>query len=329
MPRFDQIAQAANTPGGFQAGVNDIVAAIMGADAEKFKAAKQAEADAASSDLNKQKMSEMIRANAAQEGLRSQDIAGDEAFRRDSLGETIRHNGVMEQRPVGGAGTDPSLVEQRGHAIDRSDANTMAGMVDDNTAWIDQEIPPDPLAVNGKPTFKKVRGPASDTQMQMRDAEFARLRAARANASAGGQGATGQKPQGRGSVLDGVMPDLPKAGGAPTSPGARPIPVPLGNTADQRAPVGPQTGVPTPPRAEGKAGNAPVSPGAQPTEVPLAQGASKNLQPLQSLRDRATGVPIDFDALDAKYQELSPAYRQKRSSPTWNWKKFLQDNAAQ
>ena len=39
--RFDNIAMAANTPGGFQAGVNDIVQALMGAKRQQAQQAFQ------------------------------------------------------------------------------------------------------------------------------------------------------------------------------------------------------------------------------------------------------------------------------------------------
>lgn len=210
MPRFDSIARAAVTPGGFQAGVNDIAAAVLQADAQKAQAAQQAKALG----LQDQRLAEQIRANMAGEQnamLRHSEGLG---LDKQRLGEQIRHNTAMENRP--GYQANEGLEEKRGFDLDLAMANTEAFGNPDGVAWIDQTVP-DPFGL-GEPVVKKVKGPPDQKLVDKRDQRFKELRAIRAN---GGQGL----PPTSGRIVDQVVP---KAGTAPTSPAAPATPAPLG-----------------------------------------------------------------------------------------------------
>jgi hypothetical protein len=209
MPRFDSIARAAVTPGGFQAGVNDIVASIMNADAQKAKAAQEGQ---------------QIRASmAGEEGQMTRHREGLDV-EKGRLGEQIRHNAAMEQRP--GAAGNPLLDEQRGWDIDLAKANLDVFGNPEGTAWIDQTIP-DPFGFND-PVVKKVKGPADAAKLTQRDELLKKLRAARAS---GGVQAAPSQP---GRIVDTVTP---KAGIAPVSPGAPATPVVGGPSASARQPL--------------------------------------------------------------------------------------------
>jgi hypothetical protein len=121
MPRFDSIARAAVTPGGFQAGVNDIVASIMDADAKKAQAAQQAMAQQGQDEMQKARLAEMIRANMA--GEQGQKIRHEEGLgmEKQRLGEMVRHNTAMENRP--GYQANEGLEEKRGFDLDLAQAN--------------------------------------------------------------------------------------------------------------------------------------------------------------------------------------------------------------
>lgn len=258
MPRFDSIARAAVTPGGFQAGVNDIVAAILDADAKKALAAKE---QAALAQRGAERSEEMgFRRDV--ENRRAQEAGFDQEFRGKSLGETIRHNTAMEQRPSGGR-DNPGLDALRQLQLDEAEANLAAGLSSEGVGWADQEIPPDPLDIGGKPTFKRVKSVSEEQEAKKAEA----LKAIRAQRS----WAPGTKPTAP-SITAGVVPGGPKAATAPQSPGAAATPAPLGPPAQARK-------------------------------------------------------PLDYTALDAKYQAESPVYRQKRSDPSFDWKAFLDARA--
>lgn len=252
MPSFDRIAQAAMTPGGAQAGVNDIVAAILNADAQKAKAAQEAQGQA----LDQQRLGETIRSNMANEGLKGRDMAGDSAYRDKSLGETIRHNMADESLGHRQYMGDPTLAQDRQFDLDWKTANTNTGLDPSGQTWVPQTSY-DPLDIgHANPIIKQVKGPPAPDVESRRQEEFKKLRAARA--------------QGTGSVVAGAMD--PKTATAPVSAGAPATPAPLGPPANARQ-------------------------------------------------------PLDYEALDAKFQAQSPTYRQKRSDPSFDWKKFLDARA--
>ncbi len=266
MPKFNQIAQAALTPHGAQAGVNDLVAAIMNADAQKFKAAEAAKAQGAQSSLEQAKLSEMIRSNMAGEKLRGQGQTMEGQQHAGTLGETIRHNTAMEGRPYGPQGS-AALDEARNLETDWRNANIGQGLdPDEGTGWIEQKSY-GPLDINMEtPILKQVRGPAPADKVKARDEAF---RAARALRASGGPKQGVDILSGAGMV---AHPAAPKTATEPQSPGASPTPAPLGPPASARP-------------------------------------------------------PIDYEGLDAKFQATSPKYKQMRSDPSFDWKKFVESRA--
>jgi hypothetical protein len=293
--RFDNIATAAVTPGGFQGGVNDIIQAILGADAAKQRAAIH-EQDAATAQGNveadrawrKESLGQQMANHAADQGLRQQEI-----------NNTNRH--YADQAAQAGA-------KNMGEWADR------AGSVGKNIYQM----------MTGSGTYKQ---PASKVAKPMSFADAN----SRANLDVYG---TTDGPYGTKVTKDPVLNVIGEQQAGPDG-------VPLFKTREKREKRDPtpeerakhsealQKYLSTPVQSMGSqvaenAGDLPGEdiPATSEGAVPLNRG----IRPPVTVLPPSAAVQkpaIDYNALDAKLQATDTKWRQKRASPTFNWKGAL------
>ena len=314
--RFDNIAMAANTPGGFQAGVNDIVQALMGAKRQQaqqaFQEAQMQQQMAIADRSFGAEQAQQLSSNAFREReisaneLRAKTddrqatakIQGDALDRAGSFAAGISDRLFGKPGVAGSGGMKPmtysdqlaqtkykdELTNQKTTAA-REAADRKAGITKGQVSYEENEpiltgiLQDKQLVVEGKPQFKKVTRSrlASAAEYAQSENVYQGLMNPQFKAD--------QDSQFRGEVI----PPQRQASGTPG----------MGTAVAQS--LAPNTGA-----TNGLSQNE-----AQETQ---AHTIAESLMP-PMLRN-----PIDYAAEDLKLQAEYPEYKQLRSNPSYNWK---------
>ncbi len=303
--RFDNIAQAAMTPGGFNAGANDMIQALLGAKANKAKLAQQGEQQAWERGFQERKLSADITNNLTNQGYRGREVAANEMR----------------------AQTDQGLA---GNTI----ANTWADNIGSVGKYIGDKLMPDAGRAGGGT-------PANDLAREKWDAEKAKNAEDKARAQANLE--VFGNPDGQAQdVQDEPMTDLlgqpridPKTGKIlttgnkkyvkrlPTKEESMQAEAAYRRLMAERTTSLPGSGVASA-RTAPQAGD---TNGLSKNESPTG-GAPASLGS-QLAGSLAPAPAIDYAAEDARLQATDPQYRQYRSNPQFNWKAAIDATRAQ
>lgn len=295
--RFDNIASAANTPGGFQAGVNDIIQAVMGAKRDQAQQAfQQSQMDQQQANLNRSFGAEQAQ-RLASNGYREQELKAntmraqtDQAHSRaqdlnmvmDNLGAVGKYFGdkLIPNASSKGALAPGAMTEYQKYQVQKdTDAALHARAMNEN--GIDEHgqktesVTSPKFDIAGRPIIGADGKPVTETKLAKRIASQDEMKAAYLH-------------------LDALKhPQAPAAANAQF----RHEDMPSMPTQVSRTP----------------------SPGAAmvrtltPQNVGDTNGLSQNTP-------MATAPAVDYAAEDARLQATNPQYRQLRANPQFNWK---------
>ena len=306
--RFDNIASAANTPGGFQAGVNDIIQAIMGAKRQEAQQAfQQSQMDQQQGNFNRSFGEEQAQ-RLASNGFREREIKNSEARTRQDgiqngqkfMGDMMDGAGSVGKSIAGMFSKTGGMNEYQKIQVKRQEAEDTRKADEGHEAWareaagfnkkglINKKIStphmitpggfdsePTQLIIDGKPQWKEEIGEDLPTKEHWDKYQYELEK--RKNPEAVRARETAQF---RGEV----MPEPRAAGGTPG----------LGSQVAQTL-------------ATQNTGD--------------TNGLSQNEQAVQA-------PAIDYVAEDAKLQATNPQYRQLRANPQFNWKGAVEKAAA-
>lgn len=306
--RFDNIASAANTPGGFQAGVNDIIQAVMGAKRDQAQQAfQQSQMDQQQANLNRsfgadqaQRLSSNsyrerelaaneTRAKTDQEHSRAQDLN----MTMDNLGAVGKYFGdkFLPNAAAKGTLAPGALTEYQKYQI-RKDTDTTLHTQAMNESGIDEHgqktesVTSPKYDIAGRPIIGADGKPVTETKLAKRIASQDEMKAAYTH-------------------LDSLKHPQPKA------------------AADSQFRHEDMPGTPVQPRAAG--GTPGLGAQVAQTLAPQNTGDTNGL----SQNEPAVQAPaIDYVAEDAKLQATNPQYRQLRANPQFNWKGAVEKAAA-
>ena len=311
--RFDNIASAANTPGGFQAGVNDIIQAVMGAKRQEAQQAfqqsqmdqQQANSDRSFGAEQAQRLSsnefrereiKNSEARTRQDGIQNgQKFIGGLMDRADSVGKSI---GDMFSKP-GGMTEYQKIQVKRQESEDaakadagfRQQARDMSGFSKEGLVHKKIKVPrmgaagldgsQSPLIVDGQPVWdeKVIDDMPTDRHWADLESNYQKLK---------DPAAWQAKEDAKNSQFRGeVMPQAPAPRAAGGTPG-------LGSQVAQT----------------------------------LATQNTGDTNGLSQNEPMAQAPAIDYAAEDAKLQATNPQYRQLRANPQFNWKGAVEKAAA-
>lgn len=321
--RFDNIAMAANTPGGFQAGVNDIVQAIMGAKRQQAQQAFQ-EAQATREQGN------LDRSFGAQQ---AQQLAGNK-FREREVASTE--------------------ARTKNDAIQNGQRFTMGMM--DRAGSVGQDLADRMFGKPGAARAGSAKDPNALTEAQRlaheaaktkSDEDWARMRTSMN--SDGTRNVTGKKlrtvpgdygmgvtvvTDGQGNpVWDDTLEKRPMTDAdwreyyghldARRNPQSK---------ADANSQFRRENLPPVPRQASGAAGLGSQVAESLAPNTGSTNGLSQNEGPgtqahtiAENLMPRMLRNPIDYEAEDLKLQALDPKYKQRRAVPGFNWKGVIDE----
>ncbi len=294
MPRFDNLAAAAVTPGGFQAGVNDMVQAILGADVAKQKMAQQGQMRAEDMAFREKSLGAEMANNLAGQKLRGREVAATETRNENWANQQAAENlgagldragkvgswfmegigfGGKNVKPGGQAGEQPKpLSEDDAFQADLAQVNQEVFSNPKGEAY--DEVPENRVTTDlrGRPIITKIGTKRVERNKTPEEQERVRaLLKARQDARATN---TSQKPA---SLVDTVVkPNTGDTDGMSYREQPAPAPAPGGLGAEMSGMLG---------------GGAPA---------------------------------IDYAAEDARLQATDPGYKQLRANPRFNWKKAVE-----
>lgn len=307
--RFDNIAMAANTPGGFQAGVNDIVQAIMGAKRQQAQQAFQ-EAQATREQGN------LDRSYGAQQ---AQQLAGN-AFREREIASTEAR--TRNEATQNGQRFTMDLMDRAG-AVGQDIADRMFGKPgaaragsakDPNALTESQRLAREDAKNKGDEDWARMR--TSMNPDGTRNVKGKKLRTIPGDYGSGVTTVT----DGQGNpVWDDTLDKLPMTDAdwreyeghldARRNPQTK---------ADANSQFRGEVIRAVPRQASGAAGL-----GSQ-----VAESLAPNTGSTNGLSQNEAQVqvpPVDYEAEDLKLQALDPKYKQRRAVPGFNWKGVIDE----
>lgn len=300
--RFDNIAQAAMTPGGFNAGVNDIIQAVMRA--RMAKAAQEAKQEEQQWDRGMQEktLGQQMSNNLANQGFREREVKANETRAQTDqglAGNTIANTWADNMGSVGKFIGDKLMPDAKGAGA-TTPANDLAREKFDyekNKDFETQARRDANIEVYGNPD-----GHAQDVQ----DENLEIFGMPQIDPKTGAAAKTGNKK---------YVKRLPNADESKRAEGA------YRKIMATRTTSLPASGVVSA-RAKTNTGD---TDGLSVKEPAPTQGG---------LGGQITGAmgakpPVDYASEDAKLQASDPQYRQLRSNPKFNWRAAIDATLAQ